>query len=67
LEKEKQKLIIKRVLVLTKINRNIEPEMFGLLHDGVLPSKKEALEIFSDLPPGKQFTPWLNQGVSSSS
>ena len=28
---------------------------YYILHEGVLPSKKEALEIFSALPPGKNY------------
>lgn len=32
---------------------NVKCSDYYLLHDGVLPSKKEALEIFDSLPPGK--------------
>jgi len=34
---------------------NLKCSDYYILHDGVLPSKKEALEIFSDLPPGKNY------------
>ncbi len=34
---------------------NLKCSDYYILHDGVLPSKKIALEIFSDLPPGKNY------------
>ncbi|KJR46273.1 acetyltransferase, GNAT family [Desulfosporosinus sp. I2] len=37
--------------------------MFGLLHDGVLPSKREALEIFNSLPPGKNYEDKFTLGI----
>ena len=34
---------------------NLKCSDYYILHDGVLPSKKEALEIFKSLPPGKNY------------
>ena len=34
---------------------NLKCSDYYILHDGVLPSKKAALEIFSSLPPGKNY------------
>lgn len=42
---------------------NVECSDYYLLHEGVLPSKKEALEIFNDLPPGKNYEDKYSLGI----
>ena len=44
-------------------NLNLKCSDYYLLHDGVLPSKKEALEIFNDLPPGKNYEDKFALGI----
>lgn len=42
---------------------NQECSDYYILHEGVLPSKKEALEIFNELPPGKHYEDKYTLGV----
>lgn len=43
---------------------NLKCSDYYLLHNGVLPSKKEALEIFNALPPGKKYKDKFVLGIS---
>jgi GNAT superfamily N-acetyltransferase len=45
---------------------NLKCSDYYLLHDGVLPSKKDALEIFSSLPPGKSYEDKFVLGIYKS-
>lgn len=45
---------------------NLKCSDYYLLHDGVLPSKKEAVEIFSSLPPGKNYEDKFVLGIYKS-
>lgn len=42
---------------------NQECSDYYILHEGVLPSRKEALEIFDELPPGKLYEDKYSLGV----
>lgn len=42
---------------------NQECSDYYILHEGVFPSKKEALEIFNELPPGKNYEDKYSLGV----
>lgn len=42
---------------------NVECLDYYILHKGALPSKKEALELFNDLPPGKNYEDKYSLGI----
>lgn len=42
---------------------NLKCSDYYMLHDGVLPSKNEALEIFYSLPPGKNYEDKFSLGI----
>ena len=42
---------------------NLKCSDYYILHDGLLPSKNEALEIFESLPPGKNYDDKFSLGI----
>lgn len=50
-----------KLILIETLNRKCSD--YYLLHDGVLPSKKEALEIFNSLPPGKNYEDKFTLGI----
>lgn len=54
-------LTIDRLEAIEMLNQDCSD--YYILHEGVLPSKKEALEIFNELPPGKNYEDKYSLGV----